>query len=106
MDDLISRQAVIDAIKRCESADRYDFNNGMIRLFRALNAIADIPSAQPKRKTGKWAEHHIPYTWMGYTYWSCTNCGYECGYEKEIRIRTNYCPNCGCAMKGENDETD
>lgn len=47
---------------------------------------------------GKWIEHHKPYTWMGYTYWSCSECGFECGYEKDITIRTNCCPNCGALM--------
>lgn len=53
-----------------------------------------------KRKTGKWILHHEPYTWMGYTYWSCSNCGFECGYDKEIRFKTDFCPNCGAANCG------
>ena len=36
---------------------------------------------------------------MGYTYWSCPNCGFECGYDKEIRIKTDFCPNCGADMR-------
>lgn len=79
MDDLINRQAVIDAIKRCESTDTYDFNNGMIRLIRALNAIADIPSAQPdivrckdcKNSSGKIANRTkcgLHNWWVGFDY--------------------------------------
>lgn len=49
-------------------------------------------------KHGHWIEHHEPYTWMGYTYWSCSECGFECGYEKDIKFTTNHCPNCGARM--------
>lgn len=47
---------------------------------------------------GRWVEHHEPYTWMGYTYWSCSECGFECGYGKDILHITDYCPNCGAKM--------
>ena len=50
---------------------------------------------------GHWIEHHEPYTWMGYTYWSCSECGFECGYKKDIKFTTNYCPNCGARMDME-----
>lgn len=56
-----------------------------------------IVDAEPVRH-GHWIEHHEPYTWMGYTYWSCSECGFECGYEKDIKFRTNHCPNCGAKM--------
>lgn len=67
--------------------------------------IVDAPTidAEPVRH-GKWIEHHEPYTWMGYTYWSCSECGFECGYEKDITIRTNCCPNCGARMNEVNNE--
>ncbi len=55
-----------------------------------------------KRVThGRWIEHHEPFTWMGYTTWTCSVCGYECGYEKEIGFRTSCCPNCGALMDEE-----
>ena len=41
MNDSVSRQAAIDAIKRNESADSYDLNNGLIL---AMNAVADVPT--------------------------------------------------------------
>lgn len=63
--------------------------------------IDSQPTIEPERKTGKWIEHHEPYTWMGYTYWSCSNCGFECGYDKVIRFKTDFCPNCGADMRGE-----
>lgn len=61
--------------------------------------IDDAPTVDPV-KHGHWIEHHEPFTWMGYTTWTCSKCDYECGYEKEIRWRTSYCPNCGAKMDG------
>lgn len=55
-------------------------------------------------KYGQWIEHHEPFTWMGYTTWICSECGYGCGYEKEIRFRTSYCPNCGAKMGEKENE--
>ncbi len=65
--------------------------------------IDDAPTMDSV-KHGRWIEHHEPFTWMGYTTWTCSKCGYECGYEKEIGLRTFYCPNCGCKMDEVEDE--
>lgn len=51
MSDLISRQAAIDAIKRYESADSYDLNNG---LFIAMNAVTDVQTIDPAENGGCW----------------------------------------------------
>ena len=63
----------------------------------------DVPSAQPERKTGKWIE--IPDTTFASTF-RCSVCGksplVECG---EYAL-TNFCPNCGADMRGEEHETD
>lgn len=82
--------------------DWEDCPNGFSDTYdkaRIISEIDEAPTidAEPVRH-GKWTEHHEPYTWMGYTYWSCSECGFECGYEKDITIRTNYCPNCGAKM--------
>lgn len=124
MDDLISRQAAIEEKKRCESADSYDFNNGLIR---AMNAIADIPSAQPRtkciaeikiskedldelvaekveeikaaqpeRKRGEWKDRGEDYMIR----WICSECG-----RKETHVY-NFCPDCGADMRGDENEID
>jgi DNA-directed RNA polymerase subunit RPC12/RpoP len=49
-------------------------------------------------KHGRWVEHHEPFSWMGYTTWTCSECDYEVGYEKDIKNRTDYCPHCGAKM--------
>lgn len=43
MDDLISRQATLKAIKNCESGESFEYNEGLIA---AMNAVVDMPSAQ------------------------------------------------------------
>lgn len=87
MDDLISRQAAIEvAMEELESGTYFDIPS----------KIKDLPSAQSERKQGEWIEHHEPYTWMGYTYWTCSECGFG---EDDNKVRSNYCPNCGAQME-------
>lgn len=43
MNDLISRQAALEAIKNCESGENFEYNEGLIA---AMNAVVDTPSAQ------------------------------------------------------------
>lgn len=85
MNDLISRQAAIDAIKRYESADNYDLNNGLIL---AMNAVEDAPTIDPV-KHGTWIEYPIADEMN-----KCSECGV-------LRFgESNYCPNCGAKMEG------
>ena len=55
--------------------------------------IADMPSAQPERKKGKW----IPYLPEGLRY-KCSEC------ESRYEIPWHYCPNCGSYNGGESDD--
>ena len=63
----------------------------------AINTIrtADITD----RPQGEWIEHHKPFTWMGFTYWTCSECGY--GENNQNWIQSNFCPNCGARMIDE-----
>lgn len=120
MSDLISRQAAIDAIKRYESADSYDLNNGLIL---AMNAVADVPTIEPKKvvedycrprnlmvvaaedfrrfveepKHGKWIEptREGCLTYDKAAYAECS----ECGKKEYLGWGKNYCPNCGAKMQ-------
>lgn len=65
--------------------------------------IISIINIEPV-KHRKWIEHHEPFTWMGYTTWTCSECGYKVGYEKDIKNMTNYCPNCGAKMDEKEQE--
>lgn len=64
----------------------------------ATQNIMDIMmSSHEIRRRGRWVEHHEPYTWMGYAYWTCSECNY--GEDNENGVRSNYCPNCGAEME-------
>lgn len=82
MDDLISRQAAIEAIK----TSRY--------LVDAMEKIIRLPSAQPEPKTGKWVDDPSGY--------KCSECGgyleIDCG-----DMNMNFCPNCGRKMEVDNE---
>ena len=80
--DLISRQDAIDAWDKLSKRGRTEFDQVLMTL----------PSAEPK--TGRW-------TWddKGYFY-----CG-RCGKKPDDQTRTtDYCPNCGAKMLGEDGE--
>lgn len=96
--DLISRQAAIDAIKRCDSADSYDLNNGLIL---AMNAVADVPTIDPV-KHGEWITKKDA---CGIDYQICSNCETEIQWRNRhgVIMRVDmqnlpYCPNCGAMM--------
>lgn len=92
MNDLISRQAAIDAIKRYESADSYDLNNGLIL---AMNAVADVPTIEPKK--GKWI-----YDDEGY---HCSECLFH-AYGNTLECYDGaykYCPHCGARVEVDSD---
>lgn len=90
-----------DAIKRYESWAEDDRINILIR--NEHRQIVDwLKELKAKRPQGEWIEHHKPFTWMGFTYWTCSECGY--GKNNQNWIQSNFCPNCGAKMKGEDDE--
>lgn len=88
-DDLINRQAAIDALKakkdKSAKGDIGRFYNTIIQ--NTIDAIKDLPSAQPEQKTGRWILNKHTDTVL------CSQCG-KC-YGDEY----NYCPNCGAKME-------
>jgi predicted RNA-binding Zn-ribbon protein involved in translation (DUF1610 family) len=88
-DDLISRQAAIDKMMDLYNEDVELYGVPIPEGFdghRAVEAIKEIPSAQPERKKGRWGADG-----------SCPFCGKESVYNGEIYFQ-NYCPNCGAKM--------
>lgn len=91
MDDMISRQAAIEALEKFEKQCWEDM------CFRPLMSdarviIKDLPAVQSEWKTGRWI--HVDELW-----YRCSECdahrGVRCGFFER------YCPNCGAKMESE-----
>jgi rubrerythrin len=104
-EDAISRKEALEALEQeeplvwCDGADEIAAYN---QWSSDVDTIKNIPSVQPKPKTGHWE----PMWYGGYAdgcpvweEWDCSECGYEHnGLEDTL---TNYCPNCGAKMESE-----
>lgn len=99
MDDLISRQVVIEIIQSMYPGIlripwmRKDWQKRYEPYIRVENAIRELPSAQPEQKTGRWGKRYI----SDYRFQYCCS---ECGMI-QVYGEPNYCPNCGARMDGE-----
>lgn len=88
-DDTISRQAAIDAL-HMHLMYRMGTDSNKKRLDEWIN---NLPSAQPKRKTGhKINQHQYPAKWV------CSECG-----AKHFDFSDNFCSQCGADVRGEQD---
>lgn len=83
MNDVISRQAAIKAI-RVFYEEYIVYDNG-----KSLEeVIKDLPSVQPQKMRGKWTKDN-----------ACEFCGFKPWYERNINT-LSFCPNCGADMRG------
>lgn len=117
MDDLISRQAAIEAINdhiAAYTSDRPEYN--MARRHMA-ELIAVLPSVQTERKKGKWEERgkdmyinlenaREQYKVLGYPHrygvkLQCSACNMITIVDESIAYK--FCPHCGADMRGEED---
>lgn len=102
MNDLISRQAAIDALDggfnitgRKNAETIRDYINGVAKKLR------ELPSAE---RRGRWIKDKNLY--------KCTACNdlltvagwADCIPEKQIYTAFKYCPNCGAKMEGKDDD--
>ena len=95
--DLISRQAVIDAMVKYVADGYAESPND----FEGYMEIAkELPSAQPERKRGKWIEYDTFSIISG----RCSVCGWEAHLYEDDVVGMNYCPNCGAKMDGFEEE--
>lgn len=92
MGDLICRQAAIIALnKRAENVSL----KTRIGLLDAVRVIDELPSVEPKRKSGIWTHEDAGV-------WICEVCGEEVGeMGNEYGVpKYNFCPYCGADMTG------
>ena len=103
-DDCISRQAAIEAINKygsvwMEYTEVMSTDEIAERALKAskqsmIKILHDMPSVTSARTKGKWMTEHN----KGYV--QCSNCHTRVPFCK----RSNFCPNCGADMRGEEDE--
>ena len=95
MDDLISRQAAIMHFVKASK----NYECGMFDLKEVTHELWQLPSAEPKRKNGKWIGKPI----AGYCTVRCSVCK---DVFRENNGRWNFCPDCGADMRGDKNEID
>ena len=98
MDDLISRQAAIDAVNgyrppkpkhetSMEEVNRIAWDCAINCAEMALKAL---PPAEPQRKKGTWLILPLTDAWI----YMCDQCGHRTDFNDF------YCSNCGAVMRG------
>lgn len=94
MDDLISRQAALDAIGEIHPLD---YNAQAI-----AEKIKELPSAQPERKKGKWGTfpHHVYDDGAVLYGHACSECKRLVLYSCDEKNSYSFCPYCGADMRG------
>lgn len=102
MGDLIDREKVIEAVKRYgkeaisagrKILDPVDDIAAISRMIAAMPAVDAVPVVH-----GRW----IPRKGKWFVYFQCSVCGEKISYPSaDGKALTNYCPNCGAKMDGE-----
>lgn len=88
-EDAISRQVVLDCLT-ANGLKKFDF------ILDARDKIKNLPSVKPQEsKTGHWIRVTDK---AGHLVWECDKCGWQ------QRYNTNFCPDCGVKMEGEDKE--
>ena len=119
MNDLISRQAAIDALwkalyeyedkteKQFQESEDLDVGDWIEHRIFVQNmsdidrqTILNLPSVTPQQKTGHWV--------LSGGYWRCSECKEKAllkldkatgGYREYEPVRSKYCPECGAKMQ-------
>ena len=102
MSDLISRQAAIDAIHNLYAI--HGSEGSWIDQKDAFKALNSLPSAEPVRH-GKWVPKTIIIGGRDHVSgMKCSVCGEDPLNAEGDEFLTDYCPNCGADMRGEQDD--
>lgn len=97
-DDAISRESVIEWLK-----DK-DIIKTKNQEENAKRELAELPSVQPTRPTGRWINlENTKYKGQVLPFWGRYGCS-KCGGHGEGTF--NYCPNCGAKMKAKEAKAD
>lgn len=106
-DDVIYRQAAIDALHSWERVYNWDetCRQNKEKVYAPSDAIEALPTAESERKTGKWipiesliAEDVFGSRRLVAQYMKCSNCSY---WGDVTYMLFRYCPNCGADMRGD-----
>ena len=102
MDDLISRQAAIDAIEGIDCSDGVGLS--ALKCDVVDNAVATIkalPPTQPQRIKGKWERKESELSW----WYECSSCGETPLYSPySDEVLTPFCPWCGAEMRQQEEQ--
>jgi hypothetical protein len=95
MSRLIDADAFCDWLK--EYGQEYIHGKKKISLMYIWKHIQDMPTIEPERKKGKWI---VTSEFEDCRYAKCNQCKVKqlFYYNKSL---TNFCPNCGADMRGE-----
>ena len=115
--DLIRREDAIEALREYEVVESDNFTRtdpvsmmAGATIANCIEAIVELPSAEPERKKGHWVEVYGYYTPGGDPVWKCSECGkgiHVYGIEAPSYNRDYAdgqwvaCPNCGADMTEE-----
>lgn len=102
-EDCISRQAVFDLMRSltrwCVRSEDGKFNNVGLLYDDVMFGIDKLPSVIPQPKAGHWINDGLYAESHSHKAFHCSKCGHNVlGFKEDL---SNYCPNCGCTMKGE-----
>lgn len=96
--DLISRQKLRMALYHEAfelDSDDQRWDGGCWIRYKMFERVVESMPTESERERGKW--RHDKSEWK-YRF-ICSECGYRL-----LGEQTNFCPNCGAEMKGEEDE--
>ena len=114
MDDLISRQAAIDAIcKACANGDDYVKcveRRPESTFCDEIVALRKLPSEESERKKGEWIATYLNCGGDVWVSWKCSNCGYirKKGWKYTDDGKNPdalFCEMCNADMRGEQDDS-
>ena len=104
MEDLITKQQAIDALRTCYDTETITMDNGdeYIHYGDAVGEIEQLPPIQPKR--GHWIEADVC---GDTTSWECSCChnwtGLPTGWN--VKAKLWFCPKCTADMREANYES-